>query len=236
MGVKGGVSNLHAVGNFFHDSYHCIETSGPRQQSRSSGSGQGPIHPGGKWRVQQNIFQSCDTGVVLTSNYTGQDYFPNDVINNLFIDDHDGVSIPQVGGAHQIANNIFLGGPTTNSSSGTPGGALLFDSPQNPPAATYADAFFAEGVRSSHNLFFQMDHPFIEHYNNSAASYRVETLDQFRQLYSSAEVGSMDTDPMLDKANGYTPLPGSPVIGAGDGSFYGKASVNIGLYPLAPAP
>ncbi len=229
IGSKGGEENLRVIGNYLHDCQTCVQVSEHRDQD-------GEAYPGGGWQIQQNVFQRCHTGVMLgTGHEPPETDAPHLIINNLFLDNFAGVRATQrMKAGSGVHNNVFLGGALANSCDayGTCGAGVYFSNGSG-DVLDFDFVLDTLGLKLSHNLYFDLTSSHGAN-RNWTPNFVVYTLDEFRSAWSALnpEEGSLDADPQLDADNGYRPLPGSPVIGAGDGSFYDTAPVNIGPHPF----
>ena len=220
ISAKDGVKDLHIVGNYIHDSVNCVSTNQDRTQD-------GVFYEAGNYVIQQNVFERCQNGVLMT-RASGRTATPDNVVNNLFIDNVHGIELTgNTTPASGIFNNIFLGGPPATpcgSSSDCSAGVYFSNNAGDPLDFSYIVKDL--GVGLSNNLYSGL--PYSHGVNrNWTANYANYTLSEFQKEYG-AEADSLSEDPLLDK--NHVPASNSPVIGKGLGKFYDEPSVNIGVY------
>lgn len=220
VGSKGGVANLHVVGNWIHDCYAGIESSHEREQD-------GTVYAGGNLVVAQNVFERNGVAVLLTRNGRTEPQAGDVVVNNLFQGNDVGVQLTSTTPPDsRIHDNIFVraSNGATCTASNHCDGAIYFSN--NAGEVRDFDYQFnaPRSVRTSHNLFFgyAFTHGVTR---NWTANYVNRSLMKFQADFAAfgAEAGSLEGDPRLDAQ--HRPLPESPALGAGvDGG-------NIGLFP-----
>ncbi len=214
ISIKGGVSNLHVVGNYIHDVGNGIHVSNSRCHWRGCDEHH---YPGGAWIIHENLCERCGNGVYLPGVYDNPDFvFPSTIFNNLFVDCEAGVSIAKTAPMPLLRNNLFLGGDM---------GLHLNGSGDN---TQWADLWIDRGLDSDHNLFFDNTDAIYVTANWSGAE-RGMTLAEYQTEYD-VEPHSLQEDPLLDAD--HRPQSGSPALDAGDPSVYrDDSAVHIGLYP-----
>jgi Right handed beta helix region len=218
ISIKGGVSNLHVVGNYIHDVGNGIHVSA----SRCHWQGCDVHHyPGGAWIIHENICERCGNGVYLPGIHDNPDHvFPSYIFNNLFIDCDSGVSIAKTSPMPLVRNNLFVGGDKGLHLNGAG------------DTTNWADLWLDRGLDSDYNLFFECASSLYVTANWSGAE-RAMTLDEYRADFGDeygVEQHSLEADPLLDAD--YRPGPGSPALNAGDPSVYrDDATVHLGIWP-----
>ncbi|MBW2457283.1 MAG: right-handed parallel beta-helix repeat-containing protein [Deltaproteobacteria bacterium] len=210
VGSKGGASQIRVVGNVMVDSTTAVEVP----ESRCDGPSCGFRYPTGDWTVRENLIENCGRGFDM--GHLGADdvgfVSPNRVHNNVMVGAEHGIAV-QIGDPHlTVRNNVFID---------TVGFRLGGD--PSPGA-------FVNILDADYNLFPE-DIAYEAHQD-----FQVQgswTLAEV-QASVSQEAHSLSGDPLLDTGARYEPLPGSPVIGAGDPSVYVDPGgpVNMGRYPF----
>jgi len=223
---KNGVANVIVRGNYLHDVGTCVQPAGPRCHWTKPDCVQGDpeYFPGGGWEVYENAFARCGHGVgMVTQSETGESSVNNRIYNNVFHESGtSAIDLKLANTDTLIANNIFLSNPRgiflDHGGSGT---------------AVEVDAFLPV-FASHHNLFFgnQADYLLRPDWTGPGGSGTGFTLDEMSSTYG-VEQDSLSSDPtVVDAAlHDFHLKDGSPAAGAGDGSFYGAAAVDIGMYP-----
>ncbi|MCD6498206.1 MAG: hypothetical protein J7M25_07925 [Deltaproteobacteria bacterium] len=219
--TKGGVSNLHVVGNWIHDVGQCIQPPGPRCNWKGcDGEGdEGHTYPGGNWTIRENILERCGSGIAYASNEDSSNEYGSRVFNNLFIDCKHGIHVSQWSVGQMVRNNAFIGsgvGIYFNNSAGE---------------KRWPDWFLNRGFDSDFNVF-HVDDSIVARVDWTGSGDHPLTLDTYRASYAG-ETHSLEANPSLDASDQYKPLAGSPCLNTGDPSVYKNATkVNIGLWPF----
>ena len=217
--TKGGVSNVHAIHNYFHDLDTGVQVPDSRCHWKGcDGEEDGITYPGGGWTVRENRFESVDVGVQIqgTGDPDDNPVLPTNVHNNVFVDAEAGVQIQANTRDPLVRNNLYTG---------TGAGLWLHHSGGDP---LWGDHFLDNGLDSDHNLY-DADHAVYIRANWSGEE-KGFSLDEYRSEYDG-EANSLEEAPQVDED--YRPQPGSPLLDAGDPSVYPNASqVHIGPWPV----
>ncbi len=223
---KDGVANVVVRGNYLHDVGECVQPAGPRCHWTKPNCVQGDpeYFPGGGWEIHENAFVRCGYGVsMMTQSETGEPSVDNRIYNNVFYHSVTAaVDVRLVNTGTVVLNNIFLSNPR----------ALFLDNGGSGTAVQVSA--FLPVFTSHHNLFFANDADYLlrPDWGGSGGTGTAFTLAEMVSSYS-IEPGSVSADPLVVDPS--TPdfhlQDGSPAANAGDGSVYGTATVDIGMYP-----
>jgi len=211
VGSKGGASHVMVVSNVIRDATDAVLVP----TSRCDGPNCTQRYPAGDWTVRENLIEDCGRGFDmghLSADDEGY-VFPNRVHNNVI-----------VGAEHAIA--VQLGDPRL-----TVRNNVVIDSIAFRLGGGVALAEFSNILDSDYN-FFPSGSAYEAHQDfQLQGSWTLAEV----QTSSSQEAHSLAGDPQLDSGQAYQPLPGSPVIGAGDSAVYldPGGPVNMGHYPFA---
>ena len=225
IGVKSGVSNLIVRYNYIHDVYSAFTPGGSRcvwSATNTDGCQSTDIEyrPGGNWKIYGNIVVNATNGVNLPGYINDGD--DNQIYNNVFYQVQSGIKLGWDGTfGNVIANNIFI----SNES-----GIYLQSGGTVTTVPDYLDQY-----TSNNNLFFNNSNADIHLRPSWSGGYTFGTpysLSQFQGLFNR-EVDSLSSDPVFVNTSSFELSENSPALDAGDGSFWGSPSVDIGAYPYS---
>ncbi len=225
VGVKGGVSNLIVRYNYIHDVYNAFEPGSYRcvwSSTNTDGCQQtdSEYRPAGGWEIYGNIIENAEIGLRLPGH--NEDNNNNRLYNNVLYNVNTGVEIGWDGTfGTKIANNIFIDNEV---------GIYL-----NSGATTTAVNDYLDQFESHHNLYFNNRHADIHLRPNWNGDYYSGTsydLLTFQALFTQREAQSISADPEFANLHDYYLLGSSQAVNAGDGSFWGVASVHMGAHPF----
>lgn len=211
---KGGVSNLHVVGNYLHDCGDGIRVSTSRCHWKGCDT---RLYPGGDFTIRENLIVDSHHGIKVPAVWNRPEaVIPSRIYNNTFVNNEGGIginrrtTIPEI-----IRNNMFIGS----------GYGIEFEAGGE---ETWPDYYLGLGLDSDYNFFGSEDGAVYVIANWSGLE-RGFTLDEYRAEYDS-ENASLNGDPLVD--SNYVPTDESPAIGSGDPSVYeGASTTDIGMWP-----
>ncbi|RLB45005.1 MAG: hypothetical protein DRJ42_30880 [Deltaproteobacteria bacterium] len=214
VSTKGGSSNVHVVGNYFHDMDIGVRTSSSRCHWRGCDE---RLYPGGGYTIRENLFERVRTGVEVTeTNARREAVSPSRIFNNVFVDGGRGVLTRVESVQPILRNNVFTGS-----------GTGVYFRAGDP--TTWPDAYIADGYDSDFNLFDADTTIFVQ--ADWSGTEESMTLESYQTDYGG-EANSSESAADLDER--YAPRPGSAAVGTGDPSVYpGATTVNRGLWPFA---
>ncbi len=225
--TKDGVANLVARRNILERVGVGIQASGPRCHWTAPDCVEGDpeYYPGGGWQIYENLFIGCGHGVnIIVWSETQEAGKDNHIFNNVFLaNETSGVDQRLANAGTLVANNIFMNNPR----------AMYLDHGNGDETKTVED--FLPTFTSHHNLFFQNDADYLlrPNWGGPSGSGTAYSLDEMQQNYGIEE-GSLSGDPLFvsETDRDFHLQDGSPAKGSGDGSFYDRDSVDMGMYPF----
>jgi len=227
VGVKSGVSDLIVRYNYIHDVFIAFESGGYRCADSSACSPEdSKYRPGGNWTVYGNIVVNATSGFYLPGHLKDGNH--NKIFNNVFYGGTSGIVLgwrndtgDRGSYGNLFANNIFIKNKV---------GFYLNSGGHTTIVEDYLDQF-----ESDNNLFFENSFADVHLRPNWGGNYYSGTpysLTDFQASFNR-ESNSISADPLFVNLNNLDLhlQDTSPAKNAGDGSFYGLTSVDIGAYP-----
>lgn len=225
VGVKSGVFNLIVRYNYIHDVFSAFTPGGFRclwSATNTDGCQDTDVEyrPGGRWKIYGNIIVNATIGVNLP-DFT-DDGDGNLIYNNVFYQNQSGIRLGWNGTfANIVANNIFANNET---------GIYLQSGGTVTTVTDYLDQY-----TSHNNLFFNNSNADIHLRPSWSGGYTFGTpytVTQFKDLFNS-ENASLSSNPLFVNTTTFELMQDSLAIDAGDGSFWGASSVDIGAQPFS---
>ncbi len=227
IATKSGASNVVARRNVIVNVGFGMEPGGSRcHWTKPDCTPSDPeFYPGGRWKIYENVFIGCEHGISMAFwSETREGSVGNQIYNNVFLENTiSGVTIHLNNVDTVVANNIFVRnarGIYLNHGNGD----------ETVTIEGFLDVFTAH-----HNLFFENEADYFNRPNWAGPSHSGTgyTVEEVQQDYGIAE-GSLSGDPLFvsEQDRDFHLQEGSPAKGAGDGSFYGVETVDMGIYPF----
>lgn len=215
--TKSGVANLIVRRNYVHDCAVGADPPGSRCDWMGCDPAMGGYeYPGGGWQISENLFENNGTAVSMPGQTPA-----NVIHNNVFRGNDAAIDHRMAAAGTVIANNIFVDNQR----------GVYLNHGEAGNAATVAD--FLPTFTSHHNLFHQNAHDYFlrPDWTGPGGSGEGSTLAEHLAAHPGEESGSLSGDPLFVGPDDLHLQPGSPAKQSGDGSFYGAATVDMGMYP-----